>query len=308
MVELERIENRGYKMQENRNLLLIDGFNLLSRGYFATAYGKTEDQLYKSSKGIYTNALRVFFQKMFALVRTNEVTHLAVAWDVKREESSRRQKYDFYKATRGELPAPLIMQYEVLRDILDKAGVKQLSVPSYEADDVIGTISTLWSSNELGNCYIYSNDRDLFQLLNERTTQIIAGKAGEIHYTIDQFRLDYGIDSTQWVDVKALLGDSSDNIPGCPGIGEKTALPLIQHYETLEGIYEQLEELDPKFNRCRKKLHAGRESAFISKELAQIICDIEDFSTWTHEELMYDPNHDRLKAELENLELNIRTS
>lgn len=303
------MKNRGYKtMQENRTLLLIDGFNLLSRGYFATAYGKTEDQLYKSSNGVYTNALRVFFQKMFSLVRTKEITHLAVAWDVKREESSRRQKYDFYKATRGELPAPLIMQYEVLREILEKAGVKQLSVPSYEADDVIGTISTLWSANEFGSCYIYSNDRDLFQLLNERTTQIIAGRAGETHYTIDQFRRDYGIDSAQWVDVKALLGDASDNIPGCPGIGEKTALPLIQHYATLEGIYEQLEELDPKFNRCKKKLHAGRESAFISKELAQIICDIEEFSAWTHEELMYEPNHDLLKAELEKLELNIRTS
>ncbi|KMY44224.1 5'-3' exonuclease [Bacillus sp. FJAT-27916] len=294
-------------MQDNRTLLLIDGFNLLSRGYFATAYGKTEDQLYKSSNGVYTNALRVFFQKMFSLVRTNEVTHLAVAWDVKREESSRRQKYDFYKATRGELPAPLIMQYEVLREVLDKAGVKQLSVPSYEADDVIGTISTLWSMNEFGHCYIYSNDRDLFQLLNERTTQIIAGRAGETHYTIDQFRLDYGIDSAQWVDVKALLGDSSDNIPGCPGIGEKTALPLIQHYESLEGLYEQLEELDSKFNRCRKKLHAGRESAFISKELAQIICDIEEFTAWTHEELMYMPDHDRLEEELSKLDLNIRT-
>lgn len=294
-------------MQDNRTLLLIDGFNLLSRGYFATAYGKTEDQLYKSSKGIYTNALRVFFQKMFSLVRTNGVTHLAVAWDVKREESSRRQKYDFYKATRGELPAPLISQYEVLREVLDKAGVKQLSVPSYEADDVIGTISTLWNMNDFGHCYIYSNDRDLFQLLNERTTQIIAGRAGETHYTIDQFRLDYGIDSTQWVDVKALLGDSSDNIPGCPGIGEKTALPLIQSYETLEGIYEQLEELDSKFNRCRKKLHAGRESAFISKELAQIICDIEEFSDWTHEELIYAPDYDRLEEELMKLELTIRT-
>ena len=296
-------------MSENKQtLLLIDGFNLLSRGYFATAYGKTEDQLYRNKNGVYTNALRVFFQKMFSLIKTHQVTHLGVAWDVKREESSRRQKFDFYKATRGELPAPLIMQYETLRSSLDRIGVTQLSVPSYEADDVIGAISTMWSTTKMGECLIYSNDRDLFQLLNECTSQVIASKTGDRIYTIDHFREDYGIESSQWVDVKALLGDTSDNIPGCPGIGEKTALPLIQHYQTLEGIYEQLEILDPKFNRCKKKLMAGQESAFISKELAQIICEIEAFEDWTHDHLLYEIDYDILADELEELELKIRVS
>lgn len=225
-------------MNDNKTLLLIDGFNLLSRGYFATAYGRTEDQLYKTSKGVYNNALRVFFQKMFNLIRSHQVTHLAVAWDVKREESARRQKYDFYKATRSELPKPLIMQYEILNRVLDRVGIKQLSIPSFEADDVIGTVAANWSSNQHGQCIIYSNDRDLFQLLNNYTSQIVASRNGELHYTIEHFREEYGIDSHQWVDVKALLGDSSDNIPGCPGIGQKSALPLIQQYKTLDGIYE----------------------------------------------------------------------
>ncbi|MGM9985815.1 MAG: flap endonuclease, partial [Bacillaceae bacterium] len=94
-----------------KNLLLIDGFNLLSRGYFATAYGKSEEQLFQTRDGRYTNALRVFFPKMLNLIKEHHITHLAVAWDVKREESDRRQKYDFYKATRNALPDPLIQQY-----------------------------------------------------------------------------------------------------------------------------------------------------------------------------------------------------
>lgn len=287
-------------------LLLIDGFNLLSRGYFATSYNRSEDQLTRNSKGVYTNALRVFFQKLFNLIKEHEVTHLGIAWDVKREELDRRQKYDFYKATRNELPLPLLQQYETLKVVLDIIGITQLVMPPHEADDIIGTLSSKWSNDTDNKCLIYSNDKDLYQLLNDKTTQIISQKKNEILYTIDRFIEDYEIGSHQWVDVKALLGDSSDNIPGCPGVGEKSALPLIQHYNSLEELYEQIEGLDKKFIRYKNKLIEGKESTFISKELAKICCDIEEYATLNFEELRLNMKPEKIQDSMDDLELKIK--
>lgn len=290
---------------EQQTLLLIDGFNLLSRGYFATAYNRTEEQLTKTSDGLYTNALRVFFQKMFNLVETHRASHLAIAWDVKREETSRRVKYDFYKASRNELPTPLIQQYETLTKSLADIGVAQLVAPPYEADDVIGTLASRWTRDTDGHCLIYSNDKDLLQLLNSQTSQVIAQKKMETVYTIDHFQEEYGIDSNQWVDVKALLGDASDNIPGCPGVGAKSALPLIQQYKSVENLYEQLDGLDPKFNRYKKKLMAGEEMVTISKELATIETDIPLFASFDFNELKLAIDDTSLAEAIKQLELRV---
>lgn len=283
-------------------LLLVDGFNLLSRAHFATSYGRTNEQL-MNSKGVYTNAVRVFFQKLFNLITEHRVTHLTIAWDVKRNETARRVKHDFYKATRSELPEPLIKQYETCRELMESIGIRQISVPTYEADDVIGTLSRKWT---LGSCLIYSNDRDLLQLLSDTTSQIIAGKKGEIVYSLNDFEQEYGITSMQWIDVKALLGDSSDNIPGCPGIGEKSALPLIQQYSSIEHIYEQIETLDPKFNRYKKKLIEGKDTTYISKELSEINCQIEALEEIALDSLKVSIAKDVLLARLEELELRLR--
>lgn len=290
---------------KQQRLLLIDGFNLLSRGYFATAYGKTPEQLTKSSNGVYTNALRIFFQKMFNLISQYEITHLAVAWDVKREESKRRLKHNFYKATRSELPDPLIQQYEVCKNVLESIGIKQVTVPAYEADDVIGTLAKQWCSNSMGKCFIYSNDRDLLQLLSENISQIIASKQGESVYSLMDFMEDYNITAKQWIDVKALLGDKSDNIPGCPGIGEKSAFPLIQQYGSIEQIFENLEELDKKYNRYKKKLMEGKEAAFLSKELSEIICDIVELEEFLFDELKFTISKVNLAQKLNELEIKI---
>lgn len=283
-------------------LLLIDGFNLLSRGYFATSYGRSDDQL-RNSKGVYNNALRVFFQKLFNLMNEHRVTHLVVAWDVKREETNRRQNYDFYKATRSELPDPLIQQYESCTQLLDKLGIKQFAIPPYEADDVIGTLSKRWSDVK---CLIYSNDRDLLQLLSETTSQIIADKKGDQIYSLHDFMRDYGITSRQWIDVKALLGDSSDNIPGCPGIGEKSALPLIQQYGSLEAIYEQIDHLDSTFNRYKKKLIQGKETAFTSKELSEIVCDIAELGEVRLADVETNVSKELLVQELLDFEIKVK--
>ncbi|MFB1051964.1 5'-3' exonuclease H3TH domain-containing protein [Paraliobacillus sp. JSM ZJ581] len=289
-------------------LLLIDGFNLLSRGYFATAYNKTEDQLPKNGKGLYINGLRVFLQKIIHLIKEHSISHVAVAWDVKREETDRRIKYDFYKETRNELPSPLIEQYETLTKILDKIGVAQLAISPHEADDVIGSLSDKWSREQASPCLIYSNDRDLLQLLNEHTSQIIAQKRQETIYTIEHFRAEYEIESSQWIDVKALLGDSSDNIPGCPGVGAKSALPLIQQYKTVEQLLEQIDDLDPKFNRYKKKLHEGRESIFTSKELVTINCTIPSILAMKFEDLAFRLDRNIILQAFNEFDINIRVS
>lgn len=289
-------------MNNMNTLIVIDGFNLLSRAYFATSYNRSDEQL-KNSQGIYTNAIRVFFQKMLNLSKEYHASHLVVAWDVKRDETTRRQEYDFYKATRGELPMPLIEQYETCHRILTAIGVKQIAIAPYEADDVIGTLSKQFTS---GHCYIYSNDRDLLQLLSDTTSQIIASKQGENVYSIEDFKQEYGIEASQWVDVKALLGDSSDNIPGCPGIGPKSALPLIQHYGSIEQIYAQIDDLESQFNRHKKKLVAGKDSVLISKELSSIECCIPELQQIEADSLKLNIDRVALMKHVTELEVRLK--
>ncbi|TVP84347.1 MAG: flap endonuclease [Alkalicoccus sp.] len=255
-----------------KHFVLIDGFNLLSRAYFATAYGKDPENLPKNQKGRYINAARVFFAKLNQLEEKLGATNMTVAWDGKRKDTLRNQEYAFYKAQRQDLPEPLIDQYHLASEILEELGIHQLQVDGYEADDIIGTFSTHFTG---GRSYIYSNDRDLFQLLSESTDQLFMKKKQEHHFTEKDFRQEYGIAPAQWIEVKALLGDPSDNIPGCPGVGEKSALPLIKQYGSIEELYKKLPELDPLFKRYKKKLEDGEESVKISRELVTIETNIE---------------------------------
>ncbi|PRO66933.1 flap endonuclease [Alkalicoccus urumqiensis] len=257
-----------------KKLIVIDGFNLLSRGYFATSYGRPEEELPVNDKGEYINALRVFFAKMNQLERQLGASHISVAWDGKREDTTRNQQHTFYKAQRKDLPKALISQYHTASTVLNNMGIHHTNVTGFEADDIIGAFSK--RADENLHVYMYSNDRDLFQLLNLHTDQLFMKKKQEIHYTVDDFKRDYEIEPYQWVDVKALLGDPSDNIPGCPGVGEKAALPLIKQYVTVEELYEKLDELDPLFKRYYKKLAAGEENVKISKELAAIDPEVKE--------------------------------
>ncbi|MFK3959150.1 5'-3' exonuclease [Guptibacillus hwajinpoensis] len=288
-------------------LVLIDGFNLLSRGYFATAYGKSEDQLSQSPEGLFTNALRVKLQKIISLVKEYEPTHFVVTWDVKRNEVKRKALYEEYKGTREDLPGPLIQQYETAVNLFKATGIPQMSVEGFEADDVMGTLSDRWTKEGLGDCYIYSNDRDLLQLLNPCVSQIIAiRKEGDRVYTEEHFKTEYGITPDQWIDVKALLGDKSDNIPGVAGVGDKAALPLIQQYGSVQGVYENISELDSKFNRYRKKLIDGEELAKLSLELVTIERAIPELDDYSFANCTLDMDLDRFKDELDHLGLRIR--
>ena len=277
-------------------LLIIDGFNLLSRGYFATAYNKIEDQLPKNSAGLYTNGLHVFLQKLFNLIEEYQTTHLVVAWDVKREDTARR----------SELAPALIQQHETLKTVLDQIGIKQYTMAPHEADDIIGSITNMWSTNMQADCLIYSNDKDFYQLLNQHTSQVFNKKRVETFYTINDFRTEFGIEPSQWIDVKALLGDSSDNVPGVAGVGAKSALPLIQMYQSVENIYQLLPDLDPKFKRNIKKLIEGKEMAEVSKELVTINQDLDYFKTIDSAEFIFQPNFAKIMNVLDQIEVRIR--
>lgn len=263
----------------NEKLLIIDGFNLLSRGYFATAFNQEPHQLPKNSQGLYINGIRVFIQKLYQLIDKHQMSHVAICWDVKREDTSRRKEYTAYKATRQALPEPLIQQYESLVFLLTDLGFTQLTIPPYEADDVIGALTVKWQQETSGHSYMYSNDHDLLQLLSPQTTQIIAKNREELMFTEHVFTSKYEITPTQWIDVKALLGDKGDNIPGVHGVGEKAALPLIQLYGSVEGVYQSLDTLDAKFNRYKKKLIAGETDAYLSKQLVTIETDLKEVQT-----------------------------
>lgn len=293
-------------MEKKEVLLLIDGFNLLSRCYFATAYGKEMHDLPRNSKGQFTNAIRVTIQKLLMLVRDHEPSHIVVAWDVKRDETLRREKFADYKGTRNELPEPLIQQFETLVQLFDNIGITQLSIPRYEADDIIGTLAYRWRNERDGECIIYSNDRDLLQLLCEKTSQLITVKRDELKYTLNHFQEEYGITPAQWIDVKALLGDKSDNIPGVAGVGDKAALPLIQQYGAVESIYENFETLDPRYKRYLKKLEAGREMAVLSKDLCTIFTDVPEVVDRDLEECRYTLDKQSVRSALEELEIQIR--
>ncbi|WP_099300555.1 5'-3' exonuclease [Bacillus sp. Marseille-P3800] len=267
-----------------KSLLIIDGFNLLSRSYFATSYNRPIESLEKNEDGVAVNGMNGFLRKLEQLKRQYNVTHCVVTWDIPREDTFRRHLYEPYKQTRNELPEPLIEQYELLKQHLSHANVAQIAHPPYEADDLMGAISQNWETvYPKSPAYIYSNDKDLFQLLSAQTSQILSVKKKEIIMGATQFMEAYQIRPDQWVDVKALLGDPSDNIPGCPGVGEKTALPLIQMYTSIDSLYDQLDRLDPRFNRVKKKLVAGKELTYLSKTLSEIECTIDglpDVSTF----------------------------
>ncbi|HWO98899.1 MAG TPA: 5'-3' exonuclease [Bacillus sp. (in: firmicutes)] len=291
----------------SETLLLIDGFNLLSRCYFATAYGREEESLAKNSAGLYINGLRVMMTKMVSFVSLYQPTHFVVAWDVKRNETNRKSLFEGYKETRAELPAPLIQQYETLTSVLEALGVSQMSLEGHEADDVIGALAKKWSKEKEKPCFIYSNDRDLFQLLDEHVSQIVALKRqGDTIYSLKHFRDEFGIEPSQWIDVKALLGDKSDNVPGVAGVGDKAALPLVQQYGSIEGLYNQLEELDPAFNRYKKKLQAGEEMAKLSKVLVTIETEMPEIQELRFDEIQFSYNQDIWQQQCKQLELNIK--
>lgn len=243
-------------------IVLIDGNNLLFRSYYATAYN---GNFMKNSKGFPTNGLFGFTNMINKIILEEKPVYLLVAFD--KGKTFRHVKYTEYKAGREETPIELKQQFPVAKELLTYMGIKYYEIDNYEADDIIGTFSEYCDTDEDYQGLIISSDKDLLQLITKEVEMKLLKSKDYIRYNTETFYEDYGITPEKIVDLKALMGDSSDNIPGVKGIGEKTALKLLQDYKSLDGVYENLDKLTPKM---QEKLINDKANAYMSYELATI--------------------------------------
>lgn len=266
-------------------LLLIDGSNILTTSYYAT-----KSSMIKNNDGIYTNGVFVMTKKILDLISRSYASHIAIAWDEGRDKTFRRKLYPEYKAQRKETEPELKQQFSTARTLFAKLGIAQYSHQEIEADDIIGTIATRWEKETKGKCFIISNDKDLYQLVSDRTMQLTSSKSKEYAITPDKVLEKYKVTASQWADCKALLGDTSDNVPGVNGVGDKAVYPLIAEFGSLEKLYENLDKLDGKYKRYVKKLEEGKELAFLSKQLVQLRIDADDLVRFTINDLKLELN------------------
>ena len=250
------------------NLMILDGNSIVNRAFYGVRQLNAPD-------GTPTNAVYGFLAILHRLIEEQKPEALCVSFDLK-APTFRHKAYEGYKAQRKAMPEELAVQMPILKDVLDKMGIHRYELEGYEADDILGTASRICESAGW-NCTIVTGDKDSLQLISEKTTvcnvKTRMGQTETILYTPERFREEYGFEPKMMVDLKALMGDSSDNIPGVPGVGEKTALDLVQRYGGIEEIYKDLSALAVK-EGVRKKLAAGEESARKSYWLATILCDV----------------------------------
>ncbi|KZE40874.1 5'-3' exonuclease [Brevibacillus parabrevis] len=270
-------------MSESGKVLLIDGMSFLFRAFYGSAWGGAYRQ---TSTGVYTNAVYGFTKMMLDYAELVRPTHLIVGWDVaSRESLVRSQWFDGYKSNRTAPPDELIPQFDLVKDLTAAFSVPNIGCPGYEGDDVLGTLSTRLS-DEGHEIVIATGDYDSLQLVDEKVSVKILKNGGKHeHYNPASLLALRGISPEQVVDVKALMGDTSDCIPGCPGIGEKTATKLITEHGNLDSLYENLTSCTPKM---RSKLEEHRDQVYLSQKLATIIRDVPvEFSmeeaAWTYD-------------------------
>ena len=245
-------------------LVILDGNSIVNRAFYGIRQLSAPD-------GTPTNGVYGFLAILRKLIDAEKPDSLCVAFDLK-APTFRHKRYDGYKAQRKGMPEELAVQIPILKEVLDEMGILRLELEGYEADDLLGTVGKRCEASGW-DCRIVTGDKDSFQLISDAThvchVKSRMGQTETKEYTPELFREEYGFEPVRIIDLKALMGDSSDNIPGVPGVGEKTAMDLVQRYGTLQHIYDKLDELDIK-EGVRKKLREGRESAELSYELATI--------------------------------------
>ena len=272
-------------------IVLVDGNNLLFRSYYATAYS---GNFMNNSKGFPTNGLYGLVNMLNKIIREENPKYMLVAFD--KGKTFRHDKYKEYKEGRIKMPEDLGKQFVVAKELLPKMGIKCLEVDNYEADDIIGTYSRI--INETNNKgLIVSSDKDLLQLIDKNNTVKLLKSKDYIMMDETEFKKEYGLDPIKMIDLKGLMGDPSDNIPGVKGIGEKTALKLLQEYGSFEGLYEHIDEIK---GATKDKLVEGKESAFNSKEIATIYKEVP--VTYSLEDLLYTGPTEELKDMYNELE------
>lgn len=247
-----------------KKLLIIDGNSILNRAYYGIRPLTAPD-------GTPTNAVYGFLNILLKHLDEESYDYLCVAFDVK-EKTFRHKRYELYKAQRKPAPEDFLVQLPLMKEVLAAMNCMCMELPGYEADDIIGTVSKICDQSDV-ECNILTGDKDDLQLISDNTTvKLVVTKMGRTtttDYHPEQFREKYGIEPSEFVDVKALMGDASDNIPGVAGVGEKTAMSLIQNYKNIDYIYEHIDELEIK-EGVRNKLKNDRDNAYLSYELATI--------------------------------------
>lgn len=249
-------------------ILLLDGMSFLFRAFYASSW---TGSIRQTKSGLYTNAVYGFTKMMLDYADLIQPTHLIVAWDVaSRESLLRSQWYDGYKSNRVEPPAKLIPQFSLVKEVTQAFSIPNVGLSGYEGDDILGTLSKRFAE-EGHEVIICSGDYDSLQLVCDQVhVKILKNGGKHEHYCPQSLLEQKGITSAQVIDVKALQGDTSDCIPGCPGIGEKTAVKLITEHGTLDNLYANVDSLTPKM---RAKLTENKEQVYLSQKLATILSD-----------------------------------
>ena len=259
---------RGILMSK---LLLIDGHSLVYRAYFSTAYS---GRLMQTKSGFVTNALHGFINMMSKVEKDFDYTHVLVAFDAGKK-TFRNELFDSYKAGRSEMPDDLRTQIPVIKKYLDLMGIHRHEVENFEADDIIGSMAQIGCGESFEKIDVISGDKDLLQLVNNCVTVHITrkGVTDLESYTPAEIMEKYGTTPDKVADLKGMMGDSSDNLPGIPGIGEKTAIKLIKQFGSLEALLERTDELKGK---QKENVENNKEMARLCKEMATIKTDMDD--------------------------------
>ena len=249
-----------------KKIVLVDGNNLLFRSYYATAY---TGNIMRNKEGFPTNGVYGFVNMINKIISEEKPEYMMVAFDI--GKTFRHEKYERYKDGRRETPDDLKVQFPVAKKILTAMGIKYLECAGYEADDIIGTISMLCEKDPEYEALIVSSDKDLLQLISDETVVKLLKTKDYIWMDKKTFNDTYGFDPIHMIDLKALMGDSSDNIPGVKGIGEKGAIKLVSEYKTIDNIYENIDKIK---GATQIKLIDGKEDAYYSKDLVTIYREV----------------------------------
>ena len=249
-----------------KKIILVDGNNLLFRSYYATSYSGV---IMKNSKGFPTNGLYGFINMINKIIEEEKPNYILVAFD--KGKTFRHEKYSEYKAGRREMPEELKLQFPKAKEVLDAMGIKRFEIDNYEADDIIGTLAKTVDLEDEFIATIISSDKDLLQLISKEVEVKLLKTKGFIRFDEKTFKDTYGTTPIHMIDLKALMGDASDHIQGVKGIGEKTAINLLTKYQSLDNVYEHLNEIGGK---TKEKLEQGKDDAYTSYDLATIYKEV----------------------------------
>lgn len=278
-----------------KKIIILDGNSVMFRAYYATAY---TGNLMQARSGLYTNAIYGFVNMIQHILQTEDMTNIFVAFD-KGKKTLRHQTYSEYKSGRSATPEEFLMQIPYIKEYLDVLGIKHLELDDYEADDIVGSMAYL-AKDKFDEVMVVSGDKDLLQLA-KGNIHVYLTKKGLTDlecYTEENFKSLMGIESSQMVDYKGLIGDNSDNLPGVPGVGPKTAAKLLEQYGSLEGIINNLDNLSGKL---KENISTYKEQALRSKTLATLYLDV-DLEYSVEDTLYVEPSKLELRKFYEKVE------